>query len=120
MIVRRSLLIVAAVATAALIAGCGGSSSSSSSSSSTSEGSSAKPADGKQVFVDAGCGGCHTLQAAGTDGKVGPVLNDVKLSKLAVAGKVRSGGGGMPSFASKLSPEEIDAVSEFVAESDGS
>ena len=30
------------------------------------------PAAGKTVFVDAGCGACHTFTPAGTTGKVGP------------------------------------------------
>ena len=30
---------------------------------------------GKAVFASAGCGGCHTLAAAGTSGNVGPNLD---------------------------------------------
>jgi cytochrome c oxidase subunit II len=33
------------------------------------------PAAGKVVFTDTGCGGCHTFQAAGTKGTVGPDLD---------------------------------------------
>ena len=33
------------------------------------------PAAGKQLFVKT-CGGCHTLQAAGTTGTAGPNLDD--------------------------------------------
>jgi mono/diheme cytochrome c family protein len=32
-------------------------------------------ANGRQQFVDAGCGGCHALEAAGTNGTVGPDLD---------------------------------------------
>ena len=32
-------------------------------------------AAGKAVFIDAGCGGCHTFKAAGTKGTVGPDLD---------------------------------------------
>ena len=33
-------------------------------------------ADGKTVFTDAGCGGCHALADAGTDGGTGPDLDE--------------------------------------------
>jgi mono/diheme cytochrome c family protein len=33
-------------------------------------------ANGRQQFLDAGCGGCHTLAAAGSTGTVGPNLDD--------------------------------------------
>src|SRR4051794_10369636 len=33
-------------------------------------------AAGKQIFTSTGCGGCHTLKDAGTNGTVGPNLND--------------------------------------------
>ena len=35
-------------------------------------------AAGEAVFASAGCGGCHTLEAAGASGKVGPNLDDAK------------------------------------------
>ena len=31
---------------------------------------------GAQVFIDSGCGSCHTFAAAGTTGTVGPDLNE--------------------------------------------
>jgi hypothetical protein len=67
--------------------------------------------DGKKVFTS-NCGGCHTLAAAGTNGSVGPNLDDLKpergggqddgrerqrddagLQGLAVGGGDRRGGG---------------------------
>lgn len=33
------------------------------------------PAAGKQVFIDSGCGGCHTFKPAGSTGKTGPDLD---------------------------------------------
>jgi mono/diheme cytochrome c family protein len=33
--------------------------------------------DGKQIFVAAGCGGCHSLSDAGTNGNIGPNLNEL-------------------------------------------
>jgi mono/diheme cytochrome c family protein len=39
------------------------------------------PAAGKEIFASAGCGTCHTLQDAGTNGTVGPNLDDVLKGK---------------------------------------
>jgi mono/diheme cytochrome c family protein len=39
------------------------------------------PAAGKAIFASAGCGTCHTLQDAGTNGTVGPNLDDVLKGK---------------------------------------
>jgi mono/diheme cytochrome c family protein len=33
---------------------------------------------GEQIFVAAGCGGCHTFGPAGTKGNIGPSLDDLK------------------------------------------
>ncbi len=33
--------------------------------------------NGKQIFVAQGCGGCHALSAAGTNGTTGPDLDEV-------------------------------------------
>lgn len=33
-------------------------------------------AGGKTVFADAGCGGCHAFEAAGTDATTGPNLDE--------------------------------------------
>lgn len=41
----------------------------------TSGGSEGDPAAGEQVFASAGCGSCHTLEAAGSSGAVGPNLD---------------------------------------------
>ena len=39
------------------------------------------PAAGKQVFVDQGCGGCHSLQDASTTGQIGPNLDEALVDK---------------------------------------
>ena len=81
-------------------------------------GGNAKPAgvDGAQVF-QGNCGRCHTLTAAGTNGQVGPNLDNVSLSAADIESIVRSGRGGMPSFNGQLSDAEISAVAAFVAAS---
>jgi mono/diheme cytochrome c family protein len=75
--------------------------------------------DGKQVFTSAGCGGCHTLKAAGSSGNVGPNLDDLKPSKDVVAHQVTVGGGAMPAFKGQLSDAQIQAVAAFVADNAG-
>ena len=70
---------------------------------------------GKEVFSSAGCGGCHTLAAAGSSGTSGPNLDDAKPSADTVEGIVTSGAGIMPSFKGRLSAAEIKAVAQFVS-----
>jgi mono/diheme cytochrome c family protein len=70
--------------------------------------------DGKAIFASAGCGGCHTLSAAGSSGTVGPNLDDAKPSLELAIDRVTNGQGGMPSFKGQLSEEQIQAVAEFV------
>jgi mono/diheme cytochrome c family protein len=75
------------------------------------------PTAGKQVFASAGCGGCHTLKAAGATGTVGPNLDVLKPDAARVAHQVEVGGGPMPSFKSTLTPQQIQDVAAFVATS---
>jgi outer membrane protein assembly factor BamB/cytochrome c553 len=74
--------------------------------------------DGKQVFTS-NCGSCHTLNAAGTSGNVGPNLDQLKPDQATVEQQVRNGGGGMPAFAGVLSDAQITAVAMYVAENAG-
>jgi cytochrome c553 len=99
------VLRILALAAAVVLAGCGGSDDSES------------QAAGAKVFADAGCGGCHTLAAAGSTGAVGPSLDGTQLSADRIATQVRRGGNGMPSFDSKLSDQEIADVASYVASS---
>ena len=62
-----------------LVAGCGG-----------SGGTTSSP--GAKVFASAGCGGCHTLKAAGSKGQVGPNLDELKPDQSTVERQVRHGG----------------------------
>jgi mono/diheme cytochrome c family protein len=71
--------------------------------------------DGKAIFSSAGCGGCHTLKAAGATGSVGPNLDQLKPPEAVVEHQVTVGGGAMPAFKGRLTPAEITAVSKFVA-----
>jgi mono/diheme cytochrome c family protein len=75
--------------------------------------------DGKAIFASAGCGSCHTLAAAGSNGTVGPNLDEAKPSLELAVDRVTNGQGGMPSFKGQLSEEQIQAVAKFVAENAG-
>ena len=75
--------------------------------------------DGEAIFTQAGCGGCHTLEAAGSSGNVGPNLDDAKPAKELVIERVTNGKGAMPGFADSYSPEEIAAVADYVVASVG-
>lgn len=74
----------------------------------------APDAEGKTVFT-ANCGGCHTLADAGTNGAVGPNLDDLKPTDAQVKTMVTNGRNAMPSFKGTLSPEEITAVAAYVS-----
>jgi len=75
-------------------------------------------ADGEAIFAQ-NCGSCHTLAAAGTNGAVGPNLDQLQLDQAEVQTQVTNGGGGMPAYAGTLSSAEIAAVSQYVAENAG-
>ncbi len=73
-------------------------------------------ANGKAVFASAGCGGCHTFEAAGSSGTVGPNLDDSNIDFEGAVAQVTNGGGGMPPFGDSLSDQEIADVAAFVTQ----
>ena len=73
--------------------------------------------DGEAIFAEAGCGGCHTLEAADATGNVGPNLDDAKPPKELVIDRVTNGKGAMPAFKDTYSAEQIAAVADFVVAS---
>jgi cbb3-type cytochrome c oxidase subunit III len=75
--------------------------------------------DGKAIF-SAECASCHTLKAAGATGTVGPNLDQLKPAQPVVEKQVTNGGGVMPAFKGTLTPEQITAVSKYVADNAGS
>jgi cytochrome c oxidase subunit 1 len=80
-------------------------------------GGSGAQAAGQQVFVASGCGGCHVLSAAGATGTVGPNLDETKPSEALVVDRVTNGAGKMPAFGGQLTPDQIEAVAEYVSTS---
>jgi len=74
--------------------------------------------DGKAIFTS-NCASCHTLKAAGTNGMIGPNLDEAKPDDALVKERVTNGMGVMPSFKGKLTDPQIDAVAKFVSSSAG-
>jgi mono/diheme cytochrome c family protein len=84
---------------------------------------------GAQVFANSGCGGCHTLAAAGTGGVTGPNLDEVLTPGLSAAkihedivnpnAKIAKGypANVMPSnFESTISPKELEQLVQYLIE----
>jgi mono/diheme cytochrome c family protein len=73
---------------------------------------------GLEVFTTGAqppCAICHTLEAAGASGTLGPSLDELKPDEARIRTAVLNGVGAMPSFADQLSEEDIEAVVSFVA-----
>jgi cytochrome c6 len=75
---------------------------------------------GKRLFLEGGggqpaCAACHTLKDAGSQGEIGPGLDEIKPDAQRVATAMRNGIGAMPSFQGKLRDAEIQAVAKYVA-----
>ena len=60
------------------------------------------------------CGVCHTLQAAGSKGQIGPNLDQLKPQIPQIIYTVTNGIGVMPAFDGTLSTEEIEAVAHYI------
>jgi mono/diheme cytochrome c family protein len=114
---RRALAILA-VGAALAVAGCGGDDEEPSGGGGTATEQDAPAAgdgaaaDGKQLFASA-CGGCHTLEDAGTNGQVGPNLDDAGPHREQVLEAIRSGPSAMPG--NLYEGAEAEAVADYVA-----
>lgn len=75
----------------------------------------ASAANGRALFVASGCGGCHSLAAAGTTGTTGPDLDRAHPAYELVIRRVTDGSSGMPSFAGSLTTAQIRAIARYVA-----
>jgi mono/diheme cytochrome c family protein len=115
-----------AVATAAvmLAAGCGDESSTSDVPPPPPPPRGGSVAEGKAIFTR-NCAGCHTLADAGTDGVVGPNLDQTKPPKALVIERVTKGMGAMPSFRDRfaggpfLTSAQVQAVADYVSSAAG-
>ncbi len=71
---------------------------------------------GQESFVTT-CGGCHTLADAGTNGQVGPNLDELRPDVDTVLTAIELGPGQMPE--NLLQGEEARQVAEYVAANTG-
>ena len=86
-------------------------------------------AEGAKLFEANGCGGCHTLAAAGSTGTTGPDLdgaladaNEAFIEESIVDPDAQVDRGQPPNvmpqtFGETLSPEELDALVQYLIES---
>jgi mono/diheme cytochrome c family protein len=101
-ILRPAIAPLAALAALAVIAGCGGDANSTTPQPTATAGAPEAPSQeqplsaaeqhGRELFVQ-NCGSCHTLDAAGTTGQIGPDLGDIPLTEEDVLAAIRTGGG---------------------------
>ena len=70
---------------------------------------------GTQIYNEkAMCGTCHTLQAANSNGDIGPNLDMIKPQISQIISAVTNGIGVMPPWEGILTTEEIEAVAYYV------
>jgi mono/diheme cytochrome c family protein len=83
------------------------------------------PAVGEAAFESGGCGACHTFEAAGASGTIGPNLDeslqgkDAEYVRVAIVepdAEVAEGyqAGVMPSFEGRLSEEQVNGLVAFL------
>ena len=63
------------------------------------------------------CGVCHTLQAAGSDGQIGPNLDLLKPKINQIILAVTNGVSVMPAYEGTLTEKEIEAVAYYIYKS---
>lgn len=75
-------------------------------------------ARGKALFTTStpACALCHTLKDAGTEGAIGPVLDELQPDAARVARALKDGIGSMPSFKATMSEADIAAVALYVSQ----
>jgi mono/diheme cytochrome c family protein len=79
------------------------------------------PQAGEIVFVNEGCGGCHTLADAGVvgniddEGSIGPDLDEAMATYEDIVEVVTNGRGAMPAFQGDISPQDIQDVAAYVS-----
>jgi mono/diheme cytochrome c family protein len=106
-------------AAAAIGAGCGGGESGDEGRSTPGQAEAEQPLSpeeeqGRELFV-ANCGSCHTLDAAGTQGAIGPSLDEVQANEQEILATIAEGPGAMPEDV--VTGKDAEAVAVFVAAS---
>ena len=68
-----------------------------------------------KLLFESNCGTCHVLADAGTSGKIGPNLDQVKPSMQKAVTQITNGGGGMPAFKGQLTEQQIQTLAKYVS-----
>jgi DMSO/TMAO reductase YedYZ molybdopterin-dependent catalytic subunit/mono/diheme cytochrome c family protein len=74
---------------------------------------------GRQLFNHAtqpSCATCHSLDAAGAKGVIGPNLDKLKPDAQRIRAALAQGVGAMPSYAEQLSDNEVSALVDFITQ----
>jgi cytochrome c551 len=78
---------------------------------------SAQEERGRELFAET-CGSCHTLEAAGTEGQIGPNLDEAQVDREQVLRAIEIGGAGSGNMPPNLlQGKDAEDVATFVAES---
>jgi DMSO/TMAO reductase YedYZ molybdopterin-dependent catalytic subunit/cytochrome c553 len=75
---------------------------------------------GKRLFVETAsppCGVCHSLDAAGARGVIGPNLDELRPDARRIRTALAQGVGAMPAYAEQLTDQEVRALVEFITAS---
>ena len=75
---------------------------------------------GKRLFVETAsppCGVCHSLEAAGAKGVIGPDLDALKPDARRIRTAIAQGVGAMPAYAEQLTDQEVTALVDFITSS---
>ena len=74
---------------------------------------------GRDLFIE-NCGSCHTLDAAGTVGQIGPNLGEISVTEEDILRAIRIGGTGSGNMPPNLvSGQDARDVAAFVSENAG-
>ncbi len=77
---------------------------------------------GKKLFMQSAvpaCAVCHALKDAGSQGAIGPALDELRPDAARVAKALRDGIGQMPSYKATLNEAQIQALAAYVASATG-
>jgi mono/diheme cytochrome c family protein len=117
------LLALAALLATSLLAGCGGGDGGGAGeetipAETQSQGGGGDPSAGAEVFASAGCGGCHTLEAAGATGTRAPNLDTrvPEIDEARIVDQVTNGGRTMPAFGDRLDEGQIRDVAAYLVD----
>jgi mono/diheme cytochrome c family protein len=73
-------------------------------------------AEGEEAFAAQGCGGCHTLTAAGASGAIAPNLDETQLTTEQIADVIANGrpATAMRAYRDELSAEQLESLAAYI------